>query len=250
MNNVIICRWPSVFTHAELHGAHIEYNQDGSVFYSSPLLPPGTSVYIWKSYSKFDADRCVPTLPLLEYKKTYRITNKMEDNPVGSTFLKVTLYDNHNHIIHESILDSSGGEFYYFPGTIKYDIQLVVKSNESINFNSMIISESQMFENIDVDLMYHSKIVTLFPNQFDQVVVYIGRRESGTWSIPVENKKASIFLRCEFNYSNSNYLEFFALRLKKILKDHEISDESQFSILPLGYPMDDIIDRLMFFIKK
>lgn len=238
MANVSIVNWGSYLHPVEGHGARIKH-QAGVVEYTSPLLPPGTNIYTWRSESRFQDTRMQGTLPILRGHHTYRLIDKLETIPEDSAYFRVTTYDRENHFVKEFILDASGGTFDYPAAARSYSISLVVKANHLIRFKWLAIGPADELAKVKLAVSDDLRISTVIPSKPQAVNIYVTKKGADSWQVPIQENSSQIIIRLTDDEIENGGTSGLAL-LDQVFKKYDLKHH-QVRIRAYGYPLTSVI---------
>ncbi|WP_125768973.1 accessory Sec system protein Asp3 [Lapidilactobacillus wuchangensis] len=245
MNEITILTWSQYLLFAENHGAKIEYLSNG-VNYSAPLLPPGTSIYTWQSFSNFQNTRANGSLPLLKSGLTYQIVTNLVAQPADSVYLKITTYNDAGLILQEILLAHTGGTFEYSAQASRYQIQLIATTNQQLHFNYLALGLASQLATTELQISPDLLTTGLLTDQATMVDIYVGRRNSGSWSIPVTSQHQQLFLRIEDQYYQEPEQQANQLikRINQFMAAHPNLKDLPLNIKAIGYPLTELVSIL------
>lgn len=148
MTNFFIIRWESSYLNTFSYGSKIVHKSNGDVFFSSPLMPSGATIKMWKSNTQFHVDRESPTLPLLNQSNHYYI--KLDTEQVKDTSIQIRLafFDSEEELIEEQYFQNLEGHFIYPSEAVSYTIELINKHIQSLTFRQIFLMD------YDLHLLY------------------------------------------------------------------------------------------------
>ncbi|WP_225416847.1 accessory Sec system protein Asp3 [Fructilactobacillus fructivorans] len=235
-----VLTWGRYLKPMERYGAQVTYSPT-AVTYSSPLLSPGTSVYTWHSRLNFQDARMQGELPILLGKHRYHLASDFTAEPADSVYFKVTIYDQSHDFMKDIIINGHDGDFEYPEHASEYEISLVVKSNQSITFRYLILGEADNFKNLSFKVSPDLKLTEFSYPKARELDVYIGRRDSGSWTVPVQSDHAQIFYRLSNNEINDPAkVDAVIDKLLKAIKQDKQLGKLPTRVRSYGYPLSKI----------
>lgn len=135
-------RWGSLNSHASLYGTALTLESSGDVRLVNPLMPSGTTIQEWYSFTDYQAVRDAPALPLLHPGKTYRIDLAVESSPPGAIIVDVRYFDRFNALMRSDVLHPPSYSFEYPTGCHHYTVRLVNGGCDELRFTSFTMMEA------------------------------------------------------------------------------------------------------------
>jgi len=138
---VATVRWGSPNSRASLYGTALTLKTSGEVHLVNPLMPSGTTIQEWYSFTDYQSVRDIPALPLLYDGKTYRLHPAIESTPAGSVIFDVRYFDRFNTLIRTDVLYPPSYSFEYPAEADHYTIRLVNAGCDELRFTSFTLEE-------------------------------------------------------------------------------------------------------------
>jgi accessory Sec system protein Asp3 len=134
-------RWGSLNSQASLYGSALTLGRSGEVSLVNPLMPSGTIIQEWYSFTDYQSVRESPALPLLRPGKTYRIDPAIQSSPAGSVIFDVRCFDRLDDLVRADVLHPPSYSFEYPVGCHHYAIRLVNGGCDELRFTSFRLLE-------------------------------------------------------------------------------------------------------------
>ncbi|MFC4241965.1 accessory Sec system protein Asp3 [Gryllotalpicola reticulitermitis] len=138
---VATVRWGSLNSRASLYGTELTTEASGDVRLVNRLMPSGTTMQEWYSFTDYQSVRDIPALPLLHHGKKYRVTPALESNPPGGFIFDVLYFDRFGDLVRTEVLYPPTYSFEYPPECHHYTIRLVNGGCDELRFTSFTLSE-------------------------------------------------------------------------------------------------------------
>ncbi|MDR0199069.1 MAG: accessory Sec system protein Asp3 [Streptococcaceae bacterium] len=194
MKNLYLIKWGSDFTDNENEGAEISVAENGEVTFEAPLASSGLVLKSWTAKRNYLDARKSPELPLLEGGKTYQIGFMGEVMPKESIQLAVAFWDDADSFLETVYLKNLIGEFTYPEGAARYEIQLINKHHEKIQFTYLWLAEKALLEGVRWEL---SKDTRLFRVWYENAGISSWRwcyRLMGTQSFEIPEEGERLYI--------------------------------------------------------
>ena len=133
-------RWSNPNSAQALYGTELTV-EPGAVRYVNRLMPSGTTIHEWHSFTDYQEVRNAPTLPLLHHGTTYRIDPEVESSPPGSVLFGVSYFDRFNEQLGSDVLYPPSYSFDYPPECHHYAIRMVNGGCDEVRFSSFAVIE-------------------------------------------------------------------------------------------------------------
>lgn len=133
--------WGFHASRASLYGSTLTLSPSGSVRLVNHLMPSGTLIQEWYSFTDYQAVRSTPDLPLLHHGKRYRIVPQIVSVPEDTYVLEVRFYDRFDESVGTEVLYPPDREFEYPHGCHHYTVRLVNGGCDEIRFESLSLLE-------------------------------------------------------------------------------------------------------------
>ena len=134
-------RWGSPNSGASLYGTALTLKPSGEIRLVNHLMPSGTTIQEWYSFTDYQSVRDTPTLPLLHHGKKYRVHPQIESTPPDSVIFDVRYFDRFNDLVRAEVLYPPSYSFEYPDGCDHYTIRLVNGGCDQLRFTSFMLVE-------------------------------------------------------------------------------------------------------------
>lgn len=134
-------RWGSPNSQASLYGTALTVRASGEVHLANHLMPSGTTIQEWYSFTDYQSVRDTPALPLLHHGKTYRVDPAIESNPPDSVIFDVRYFDRFDDLVRTDVLHPPSYSFEYPAECHHYTIRLVNGGCDELRFSSFRLLE-------------------------------------------------------------------------------------------------------------
>lgn len=134
-------RWGSPTSPAALYGTVLRTEPSGEVSLVNHLMPAGTTLQEWYSFTDYQAVRGTPALPLLHHGRSYRIVPRVESVPADTVLFDVRFFDRFSDLLATTVLYSPTFSFDYPRGCHHYTIRLVNAGCDELRFDSLSLVE-------------------------------------------------------------------------------------------------------------
>ncbi|AYG05167.1 accessory Sec system protein Asp3 [Gryllotalpicola protaetiae] len=138
---IAIVRWGSPNSRASLYGSALTLKATGEIEVVNRLMPSGTTLQEWYSYTDYQSVRGAPSLPLLHHGKTYRIDAVIAATPADSVIFDVRYYDRFNGLLRTEVLYAPSRSFEYPADCHHYTIRLLNAGCDRLEFASFALLE-------------------------------------------------------------------------------------------------------------
>lgn len=133
--------WGFHASRASLYGSALTLSPSGAVHLVNHLMPSGTLIQEWYSFTDYQAVRSTPDLPLLHHGKRYRIVPRIVSVPEDAYVLEVRFHDRFDEPAGTEVLHAPDREFVYPHGCHHYTVRLVNGGCDEIRFESLSLLE-------------------------------------------------------------------------------------------------------------
>ncbi|MCL1897350.1 MAG: accessory Sec system protein Asp3 [Micrococcales bacterium] len=133
--------WGSPNSRASLHGTALTMSGSGETLLVNNLMPSGTTMQQWHSFTDYQSERDIPALPPLFHGKTYSLEPTLEATPPGSVFFCVRFFDGSNQLLQSQVLFPPNYRFQYPAKCHHYWVQLVNAGCDQLSFESLVLWE-------------------------------------------------------------------------------------------------------------
>jgi accessory secretory protein Asp3 len=140
-NEIKTVGWGSPNSQASLYGSALRLGASGAARLVNHLMPGGTTIQEWYSFTDYQSVRETPVLPLLHHGKTYRIALRVRSVPEDTFIVEVRYFDRFNELVRTDVLHPPEYEFEYPPDCHYYTIRLVNGGCDELRFRSMTLLE-------------------------------------------------------------------------------------------------------------
>lgn len=113
----------------------------GEIDLVNHLMPSGTTIQEWYSFTEYRSVRGSPALPLLHHGKKYRIDPEIKSNPPDSVIFDVRYFDRFNVLVGADVLYPPSYSFEYTTEYHHYTIRLVNAGCDQVYFKSFTLLE-------------------------------------------------------------------------------------------------------------
>ncbi|MBO9577878.1 MAG: accessory Sec system protein Asp3 [Microbacteriaceae bacterium] len=134
-------RWGALNSQASLYGTALTLEVSGAVRLANRLMPSGTTIQEWYSFTRYQSVRDIPALPLLHSGKTYRIEPAIEASPAGSVIFEVRCFDRFDVLLRADVLHPPSYAFEYPADCHHYTIRLMNGGCDELRFTSFSLLE-------------------------------------------------------------------------------------------------------------
>lgn len=133
--------WGSPNSGAALYGSLLRLAASGEVHLINHLMPAGTTIQEWYSFTDYQSLRDTPSLPLLHHGATYRVHPRIAATPDDTFILGVRFFDRFDEPVDAVVLYPPAYEFVYPAGCHHYTIRLVNGGCDELRFTSLTLLE-------------------------------------------------------------------------------------------------------------
>jgi accessory secretory protein Asp3 len=134
-------RWGSHNSPASLYGSALTMRASGEVRLANRLMPGGTTIQEWYSFTDYQSVRDSPTLPLLHHGVRYRIAPRVVATPAGTLVFEVRFLDRFGGLAGTTVLYGPDFAFTYPADCHSYSIRLVNAGCDELVFTSLTLLE-------------------------------------------------------------------------------------------------------------
>jgi|GEM_PF-67380 len=138
---IAVVRWGEHHSRHSLYGSALRVTSSGEVHLVNPLMPSGTTLQEWYSFTDYQALRDTPALPLLRHGGRYRIEPRVESVPERTTVFEVRFHDRFGDLVAAQVLYAPDHEFTYPGDGHSYTIRLVNAGCDQLRFTSLTLAE-------------------------------------------------------------------------------------------------------------
>ena len=134
-------RWGSLNSRTSLYGTELVLETSGDVSLVNHLMPAGTVIQEWYSFTDYQSVRDTPALPLLHRGATYRVAPRVVSVPADTFLFEVRFFDRFDELIVVTVLYPPKYSFEYPPDCHHYTIRLVNAGCDELRFTSLTLLE-------------------------------------------------------------------------------------------------------------
>lgn len=144
MGNQYIVKWGSILQDNYNYGATISFDENGSVTYASPLMPPSLCIKNWYSQREFHISRNTPYLPILTPGNRYHLKVNLDLDQSGAIQLKIIFFNRYDEMVEEYYFSALEEEFVFPKDAVHYEVQLINKHHQKLVFHTLVITEKHL----------------------------------------------------------------------------------------------------------
>lgn len=134
-------RWGSPNSPAALYGSALTVQPSGRVDLVNRLMPGGTTIQEWHSFTDYQSVRDTPVLPLLHHGRTYRLVPRVVSVPADTYLFEVRFFDRFGELLTADVLHAPRHSFTYPAHGHHYTIRLVNAGCDELRFTSLALHE-------------------------------------------------------------------------------------------------------------
>ncbi|MFC6293631.1 accessory Sec system protein Asp3 [Macrococcus epidermidis] len=146
--NKYVITWNQISGKTFMYGTEISFND--TVTFRNELMPSGTLIHEWVMRTNYQADRNIPSLPILKRKREYKIKFNIESTPENSVYFKILFYRRDESLIESIIFDTYDASFTFPEAAYFYKIALMSASVVSFEFVNIVISDKDYRRNHNI----------------------------------------------------------------------------------------------------
>ena len=140
-NEIASVGWGSPNSRASLYGSALTMEASGAAHLVNDLMPSGTTIQEWYSFTDYQSMRDTPVLPPLHPGRTYRVVPRIVSVPEGTVIVEVRYFDRFDDLVRAEVLYPPEYEFEYPAGCHSYTIRLVNGGCDELRFTSLTLLE-------------------------------------------------------------------------------------------------------------
>jgi len=133
--------WGSPKSQASLYGTALALKASGEIHLVNQLMPSGTTMQEWYSFTDYQSLRDTPVLPPLHHGRTYRLVLQLVSVPEDTFVVEVRYFDRFDELVRTDVLYPPDHEFEYPADGHYYTIRLVNGGCDEIRFTSLTLLE-------------------------------------------------------------------------------------------------------------
>jgi accessory secretory protein Asp3 len=138
---IVTVGWGSPNSQASLYGSALTVQASGAAHLVNHLMPAGTTIQEWYSFTDYQSVRDTPVLPLLHHGKTYRVVPRVMSVPEDTFIVEVRYFDRFNDLVGTDVVYPPKYEFEYPADCHYYTIRLVNGGCDELRFTSLTLLE-------------------------------------------------------------------------------------------------------------
>lgn len=138
---IVTVGWGHLNSQAALYGTALTLRASGAVELVNHLMPSGTTIQEWYSFTDYQSIRDAPELPLLHHGRKYRIAPELETTPPGSVVFDVRYFDRFDDLVRMDVLHPPSYSFEVPSECHYYTIRLVNGGCDELRFTSFTLLE-------------------------------------------------------------------------------------------------------------
>jgi accessory secretory protein Asp3 len=140
-NEIVTVGWGSPNSQASLYGSALTVTASGAARLVNYLMPAGTTIQEWYSFTDYQSVRDTPVLPLLHHGKTYRVVLQVVSVPDDTLIVEVRYFNRFNELAGTDVVYPPNYEFVYPADCHYYTIRLVNGGCDELRFTSLTLLE-------------------------------------------------------------------------------------------------------------
>lgn len=140
-SEIVTVGWGSPNSQASLYGSALTLEPSGGARLVNHLMPAGTTIQEWHSFTDYQSLRDTPALPLLHHGKTYRIAPRIVSVPEDTFIVEVRYFDRFSKLAGADVVYPPEYEFEYPADCHYYTIRLVNGGCDELRFTSLTLLE-------------------------------------------------------------------------------------------------------------
>lgn len=140
-NEIVTVGWGSPNSPASLYGSALTVEASGAAHLVNRLMPGGTTIQEWYSFTDYQSVRDTPVLPLLHHGQSYRVVPRVVSVPEDTFIVEVRYFDRFNELVRADVLYPPKYEFEYPGDCHYYTIRLVNGGCDELRFTSLTLLE-------------------------------------------------------------------------------------------------------------
>lgn len=134
-------RWGALNSQASLYGTALAIAPSGEVTLVNRLMPGGTTLQEWYSFTDYQSVRDIPALPLLQHGARYRLDPAITSTPADTVIFDVRYFDRFDELLRTEVLYPPTYEFEYPAEADHYTIRLINAGCDELRFASFTLRE-------------------------------------------------------------------------------------------------------------
>jgi accessory secretory protein Asp3 len=125
-----------------LYGTDLTRESLKQVHFVNDMMPAGTAIHEWYSYTNYQVNRDMPVLPFLYDGKKYRIEPDIQTKPEDRFLLELLVYDRSEQLMERIVLYPPSYSFVYPQDSFYYTIRLTNAGCDELTFNNFKLMEA------------------------------------------------------------------------------------------------------------
>ena len=138
---IITLPWGNINSETFLYGTRLTRESLDAVQFENQRMPAGTAIHEWYSYTNYQHNRDLPTLPFLYTGKTYRLEPNIISEPENTFILEVRFFDRLEQLAGRKVLYPPLYEFEYPRNGYYYTIRLTNGGCDKLTFHDFKLIE-------------------------------------------------------------------------------------------------------------
>lgn len=134
--------WGNANIQTFLYGTDLVRETLERVEFSNHHIPAGTAIHEWYSYTNYQVNRDIPSLPFLYDERAYRIEPDIHTKPEDSFLLELLIYDRFDQLMEKRTLYPPLYSFVYPKYSFYYTIRLTNAGCDELTFCSFKLMEA------------------------------------------------------------------------------------------------------------
>lgn len=125
-------------------GSQISSDAKQRISFVNRLMEPGASIIEWQSAGSYQADRVVPSLPLLQVNHQYRLVVGLKTEPAQTVLIRMEFFSFQGERIKKVEFYGTSRQFVYPVGAFSYKVSLVNAGAAKVTFSRLQIADAQL----------------------------------------------------------------------------------------------------------
>ena len=134
-------RWGDLNSRDSLYGSALTMEAGGGVRLINHLMPGGTTLQEWYSFTDYQSVRDSPELPLLHRGRRYRIEPRLVTVPDDTVIFEVRFFDRFDNLVSTEVLYPPTYAFEFPTDAHYYSIRIVNGGCDELRFTSLTLLE-------------------------------------------------------------------------------------------------------------
>jgi len=133
--------WGNTNIQTFLYGTDLMRESLQRIHFVNHLMPAGTAIHEWYSYTDYVMNRDIPVLPFLYAGMTYRIEPDIQTKPEGTFLLELLIFDRSSQLMEKRVLYPPHYSFVYPQDCYYYTVRLTNAGCDELIFSSFKLIE-------------------------------------------------------------------------------------------------------------